>query len=241
MSIIIAIGGGEIRTGETFEIDSYIVEKCSKKSPHHLFIPTASGEPEGYIQTVQEVYGKKLGCNCDVLCLKDRNIDDCEIETKIKMADIIYVGGGDTKMMLDIWRKYGIQDLLVKASQKGTILSGLSAGSVCWFEYGVSDTESFGNTDGWNYSYINGLGLMRGCHSPHLNAREQEGKFIEFMKTHDKKVLGIEDNCALVLENNRYQIIRSDKSKNAYIVYGNNGKIEKEKVSENGDMDRIFC
>ena len=69
MKKIIAIGGGEIRGAETVKIDKDIMKLTNKKNPALLFIPTASGDSEGYYQTVQNYFGKKLGCKTSVLYL----------------------------------------------------------------------------------------------------------------------------------------------------------------------------
>ncbi len=66
---IVAIGGGELKHGETLPVDRAIVKLAKKKRPRALFIPTASGDALGYWETFQAVYGKKLGCQTDVLFL----------------------------------------------------------------------------------------------------------------------------------------------------------------------------
>jgi dipeptidase E len=58
-------------------------------------------------------------------------------------ADIIYVGGGNTLKMMTLRRKLGVDKALQQALKKDIILSGLSAGSICWFDYGNSDSRKF--------------------------------------------------------------------------------------------------
>ena len=78
MRKIVAIGGGEIgRPGfpiETLAIDKQIIASSGKKHPKLLFIPTASGDSEGYVQVVQKYFGKKLGCKVDTLYLVKQKI-----------------------------------------------------------------------------------------------------------------------------------------------------------------------
>ncbi|MFQ5621295.1 MAG: Type 1 glutamine amidotransferase-like domain-containing protein, partial [Candidatus Nanoarchaeia archaeon] len=108
MGKIVAIGGGEIKNFETLSIDRAITKLTGKKKPKALFIPTASGDAEGYWQTFQKVYGKRLGCRTDKLFLLREKPTNKEITKKIKWADLIYVGGGNTLRMLKIWRRKGV-------------------------------------------------------------------------------------------------------------------------------------
>lgn len=116
MSSIVAIGGGEIADGETRAIDDQIVASSDESAPTALFIPTASGD--GYCEAFREYYGEMLGCDTDVLRLVDTDLSMAEIESQIGDADLIYVGGGDTRFMLDVWRPSGIVDLLRQAGSK---------------------------------------------------------------------------------------------------------------------------
>ena len=68
------MGGGELGTYETLPFDKRIVELTNKKNPRALFIPTASGEPKGYIKTFNKVYGKRLGCKTEILYLLDKKL-----------------------------------------------------------------------------------------------------------------------------------------------------------------------
>ena len=134
MRKIIAIGGGEIgRPGvknETLGIDREIIKLSGKENPKLLFIPTASGDALGYIESAQNHFGKKLGCKIDSLELIIKKYSKKEISDKILNSDIIYVGGGNTLKMMKVWRKFGVDALLEKAMKKGIDLSGLSAGSL---------------------------------------------------------------------------------------------------------------
>ena len=140
MGRIVAIGGGEIRDGETLNIDKFIVSLSGKEKPSLLFIPTASHDVEGYIETVKKVYGE-LGCDVKILCLTKENIEEDDIRDIILKSDIIYVGGGNTEYMMKIWEKYSVDKYLKEAYKKNIVLSGLSAGSLCWFKAGFDDSE----------------------------------------------------------------------------------------------------
>jgi dipeptidase E len=236
--MLVLIGGGEIANKETLQIDRYIVESCGKELPNHLFIPTASGEPEGYVATVRKAY-ESLGCKCDSLCILNTGIAYDEIRQKIDWADLIYVGGGNTKFMINEWKKVGIDRLLLDALRTNKVIGGLSAGALCWFEYGISDSESFGNNADWNYSYVEGLGALRGCHCPHFDEREREDRFKRFLELNKRSFLAIENNCAVSIQKGKYKIVRSDRDKNAYIVTPTAHGIIKTKVEQTGAVDDL--
>jgi dipeptidase E len=147
--MIVAIGGGNIRTRATLPIDREIIRLAGKRNPKLLFIPTASSDSEEYWKHVQEYFGGFLKCRTDVLFLIKEHPSREEIRKKILSADIIYVGGGNTLLMMRVWRRLGVDRLLRSAYENGTVLSGISAGSICWFDSGHSDSMSFYNPRSW--------------------------------------------------------------------------------------------
>jgi dipeptidase E len=221
MGLIVAIGGGEIRLGETLAIDRAIVALAHKERPLALFLPTASGESQGYIDTFHEVYGEKLGCQAEALLLLSGDATQEEIRQKILSADIIYVGGGNTKKMMEVWREKRVDEYLREAYQRATILSGLSAGSICWFSQGFSDSEK---EDTRSYCVVNGLGLIDAIACPHYNER---GEFDDFMKSQTKPGIAIENNCAVVFRDGTFRIIKSDDSSHAYLLRSTPAGMEK--------------
>lgn len=174
MGKIIALGGGEIgrphENGgfypvETTSIDKEIIKQTGKSNPKLLFIPTASKDSEEYFQVVKKHFSE-LGCKVDVLYLIKDKFSKKQIEDKILSTDIIYVGGANTLKMMTLWRKIGVDNILKKAHKKGVVLSGLSAGSICWFNCGNSDSRKF--TSGSNKLIkVTGLGLIDALHCPH--------------------------------------------------------------------------
>ena len=182
MKKIVAIGGGDVRTNDTLKIDREIIKLSGKKRPKLLFIPTASSDNEQYWEIIDKHF-THLGCKTDVLFLIGRDIVKKEISVKIEKADIIYVGGGNTLKMMKLWRKLGVDEILKQAWKKGIVMCGLSAGSICWFDSGHSDSMSFYNPKKWKYINVKSLGLIKGIHCPHYNS-ETLGKKrkSEFMK-----------------------------------------------------------
>lgn len=233
---IIAIGGGEIgRPGtkvETLAIDKEIIKLSDKNNPRLLFIPTASSDSDGYCQNIEKHFGKKLGCQVDFLYLIKEKPSEKMIKEKISKADIIYVGGGNTLKMMNTWRRYGVDRLLVNAYEKGKVMSGLSAGSICWFKYGNSDSRKFKNSEA-SLIKVKGLGIIDALHCPHYDAeacRESDLKIM--MKKTSGVAIAIDNCCAIEIVDNSYRIIASKPTASAYKVYWKSGKYTKETIKK---------
>ena len=155
---IIAIGGGGFgRNPNHDKIEKYILKQSDKAKPNILFIPTASAEDKSYIVNYYACFSK-LKCSPSHLTFFQRTP---RLDNIINKADIIYVGGGNTKSMLAVWREWKLDKLLLKAYKKGKILCGVSAGAICWFEQGI--------TDSWasNLNTLDCLGFIDGMACPH--------------------------------------------------------------------------
>jgi dipeptidase E len=224
MAKIVAIGGGEIMNRETLSIDREIMKFSGKKKPRLLFIPTASRDAEGYVTNIQKYFDKELGCVVDVLFVTKNSPKKRFLEEKILGADIIYVGGGNTLFMMMRWRKLGIDRILRKALKKDVVLCGISAGSICWFNSGNSDSRKF-TSGSKKLIKVMGLGFIDAVHCPHYDVEKFRKKDLKRMMKKDKHVaIALENNCALQIHNDTYRIITSDENARAYKVYWDNGE-----------------
>ena len=231
---IIAIGGGEIKNHDTISIDKFIVNQTIKHKPKALFIPTASGDASGYCATFDEIYGRILGCRTDHLLLLRRKSDRELCRRKIEEADLIYVGGGNTLRMLKLWRRLGVDRLISDAGKKGTVLSGLSAGAICWHDWGHSDSQSFSGKNKWSYIKIRGLGLKKGIYCPHLDKEQRHKPFLEMVAKH--RILGIasDENAAIFYERTRAVCVTSDIKARVHIYIPDSNNISVHSY-QNGD------
>ena len=232
---IVAIGGGNIRTRGTAAIDREIIRLSHKKNPKLLFIPTASSDAEPYWEHIQRYFGGFLKCDTDVLFLIREQPSKEQIRRKISSADVIYVGGGNTLLMMRVWRRLGVDTLLRAAYEKGTVLSGISAGSICWFESGHSDSMSFYNPQDWNYINVKGLGIVKGIHCPHYNGMTRgvprRKDFRDMIRKIGGVGIAVENNCAIEFIDGRlYRVIRSKPSARAYKVYRAGGEVVAEQI-----------
>jgi dipeptidase E len=232
---IVAIGGGEIRTRGTAPIDREIIRLSKKKNPKLLFIPTASSDSERYWKHVQEYFGKFLKCKTDVLFLIKEKPSREKIRRKILSADIIYVGGGNTLQMMRFWRRLGVDRFLKAAYKNGTVLSGISAGAICWFDSGHSDSMSFYSPKRWKYINVRGLGLIKGIHCPHYNSMTRgiprRRHFRHMIRKSGGIGIAIENNCAIEFIDGRfYKVIASKNYSRAYRIYKAGGEVITEQI-----------
>lgn len=143
----------------------YVLGLTERSHPKILFLPTASGDDPGYLLTFyQQLAG--VECTLSHLALFARTVAD--LERLIRAQDVVMVGGGNTANMLAIWRLHGVEGALRKAYTDGTILTGWSAGCICWFEAGI--TDSFTPDLG---PLRDGVRLLKGSACPHYDSEER--------------------------------------------------------------------
>src|SRR3989338_3016035 len=241
---IVAIGGGDIRrVPGTLAIDKEIIRLAQKKRPKLLFIPTASSDSTEYWKHIEKYFGKRLRCKTDVLFLLRETITKKEIKEKILNAEIIYVGGGNTLAMIKCWRRLGVDQLLKTAWERGIVLCGISAGSICWFESGHSDSMSFYNPKKWKYINVRGLGFIKGIHCPHYDSSTQRVPRRKHFQNMISKIGGlgvaIENNCAIEFIDEQYRIITSKARAGAYRVYKKQGKVISERIEQKSELSPI--
>ncbi len=238
MTKLIAIGGGEIgRPGkpiETLAIDKEIIKQSGKKHPKLLFIGTATKDWEGYYETVEKYFGKKLGCKTDVLRVVKEKPSAKTIKEKILNTDIIYVGGGNTLFMIRKWKQLGIDKLLFQAYKKGIVMSGLSAGANCWFSYCTSDSRMLTDPTYKDYIRVKGLGWFNIIISPHhITEKKRRAGLIKQIGRHGGIGLALDDFVALEIIDSKFRIITSKPKAKAHKVYKQNGKIMYEEIKKN--------
>ncbi|HEY7220022.1 MAG TPA: peptidase E [Candidatus Binatia bacterium] len=161
---IIPIGGGGFyRDPENLELEKYIIRQSGAEQARVVFVPTASGEPDHYVASFYGAF-LKLGCRPSVLTFFKRTPD---LGSFLLDQDVIYVGGGNTKSLLALWRDWGVVEILREAWQSGVVLTGVSAGAICWFEQGLTDSFSDGLRP------LDCLGFLPGSCCPHYDGEAQ--------------------------------------------------------------------
>ena len=222
---IIAIGGGGFgRHPGVGTIEKYILQQSNKEKPNICFIPTATGDSDSYKVSYYSTLNK-LNCNPTHLDFFKRTPN---LEELIKKQDIIFVGGGNTKSMLSVWKEWGLDIILKKAYIEGTIMSGVSAGAICWFEKGI--------TDSWadKLNVMECLSFTRGNCCPHYDEEADRkpslSNFINENLLSD--CYAIDGGCALHVKNEEsYKAVSFMDGKNSFLVKKENGEIKEELLS----------
>lgn len=136
---IVAMGGGSFSAaGEISALELYALALTRKANPSICFLPTATGDAPTYIAKFYATFAKQR-CRPTHISFFERTPRLREI---LLSQDLIYVGGGNTKSMLAVWRDWQVPQILRRAWNSGIILTGVSAGAICWFDVGVTDSWS---------------------------------------------------------------------------------------------------
>jgi dipeptidase E len=195
-----------------------------------LFIGTASGDAEGYIEAMQTVF---TGLGCDevkALELTRKEYTAGELRSLFSWADIIYVGGGDTVFMRNEWKKHGVDVLLREVYEQDTaVLMGISAGAMCWFDCGCTDSELVEIKPGMKFGLAEELlGIYPQMFCPHYEDRVDD--FAELLKDKQRDGLAPESNVAFVEENGVVYFIKSEEKAKAYEFCYENGSYKKKEL-----------
>lgn len=137
--------------------------------------------------------------------------------------------------MMRLWRRLGIDTMLRQAYNNGTVLCGISAGSICWFDSGHSDSMSFYNPKRWKYINVKGLGLIAGLHCPHYNSRTRgvprRKDFRDMVRKTGQLGIAIENNCAVeFIDGKFYRVLTSKSYARAYRVYRNGRAVVAKRI-----------
>jgi len=160
---IVGFGGHEVGADAYRDLEDWLLGLTGKERPRLLFVPPAAAEDPLYVVRVFDAFGDRA----EVSHLEFFPWPPAELRDFVLGHDVVYVGGGNTANMLAIWREHGVDEIMREAWQAGVVLSGVSAGMICWFEGGV--TDSFGP----QLEAMECLGLIPGSACPHYDGEEK--------------------------------------------------------------------
>ena len=158
-------GGGFTMEPVGGALDELVLGLTPRPVPRICFLPTASGDPNEQIARFHAAFADRP-CEPTHLSLFRLGQHPVDLRTHLLEQDLIYVGGGSMRNMLAIWRAHGLDEILREAWEHGTVLAGLSAGAMCWFEGGI--TKSTGPPEP-----IAGLGLLPGSLTVHADGEPE--------------------------------------------------------------------
>jgi dipeptidase E len=222
MGTIIGMSGGNCQA-----IERFVVKLANKNEPKVLLVPTAANDAWQCMLGGYELFGKSFGCKVDFLPLSYGGLSDEDIRSKILSADIIYVGGGSAFNMMETWRQFKVDQYMKEAYDKDIILTGTSAGAICWFKYGNGDSNFTRENKLVKYRKVVGCGLVDTICYPHYYSGHDE-YFEKLMRFYDVPAIALEDNTAIFIKDDKYLIIKTEDNAKAYKFTNRNGIIMKK-------------
>jgi peptidase E len=222
---IVMGGGGFSMLPENLSLDRYILQQTQTTTPKICFISTASGDSDAYVTSFYRAYSK-LDCEPSHLPLFRRTP---EIRPLLLKQDVIYVGGGNTKSMLAVWRDWGLDLVLKEALENGILLSGISAGAICWFEQGVTDSYAE------NLEVLDCLGWLKGSCCPHYDGEPERRPSYHRMLAENRILPGFAiDDCAAIhfRRNEIHRVISAREGANVYRVRNVNGRVHEDVLQQ---------
>ena len=207
---IIAIGGGGFTHESDDTLDQFFLDQCSKKKIKLGFLATASKDDKEKINLFYKKFENK---NLELSHFNlTQKIDG--FSSWILNKDIIYVGGGNTSFMLDIWRKNSLDKIFKKAYENGIVLAGVSAGAGCWFDWILSDSVGPG------LKPLKGISLISGSCTPHSSEEKRINQFELNIKNGELPPgLAIDDGVAvLFIDGKPSEVYSSRKNHKAYFI-----------------------
>jgi peptidase E len=203
---IVALGGGAFEPAN-LALNAYILTRARRRTPSVCFIPTASGDSDSSIAKFYATFAS-LRCRPRHVTLFTRTPDLASI---LPDQDVIFVGGGNTKSMLAAWREWQVPQILRRAWQSGAVLAGVSAGAICWFRTGI--------TDSWagRLATLRCLGWLPGVCCPHYDGEADRRPAVHRLVTtrEVRAVLALDDGVGAYFEGCRLVRVLSARPKAA--------------------------
>ena len=242
MATVVALGGAEIRDvlpdGTLNPVASekthiQILARTRKKHPKVLYIPTATEDSGDRIASFRQYYLGLGAAEVEALRLINENPSRATIRKKIFNSDLIYVNGGNTYRMLKIWKRYGVDAMLRTAHRRGVVMSGYSAGAICWFKYGCSD--SFEKKKPFKLA---AMGMFHAVLCPHYDTEPVRRPALKniMRRTPELVAIALDENAAIEIVGDRYRILTTTPTAKARRTFWKNGKYVIETIQSVGQF-----
>ncbi len=207
---IISIGGGGFTHQLDENLDQFVIDQSKKMNNKMGFLATASRDDKKKISLFYKRF-KNTESELSHFNLTS-NVDG--FSEWILNKDIVYIGGGNTVFMLEVWRKNKLEHIFKDAYEKGIILSGISAGAVCWFDWILSDSVGPG------FNLLRGINLISGSCTPHSSNIERINQFESDIKNNKlPNGIAIDDGVAVVFVDGKpTEVYSSRKNHTAYFI-----------------------
>lgn len=216
-------GGGFLEEPENPLLDTYFFSLAGAKVPKVCFVPTASGDA---LSAIDKFYLNMKKHNVEASHLSLFKPPQGSLRDFVMDKDVFYVGGGNTRNLMVLWKEWGLDRLLKEAYQAGKVVGGISAGSLCWYEYGVTDSVT---------GQLNKLactGVLKGSNCPHYDVEvERRPAFHRLVLEGMPGGIACDNSVAAVFENEKFvEFVSSVPTANGYFVSKVDDKIEEKLV-----------
>ncbi len=221
---IIAIGDNGFRKDPSIHgLNRFILSRTQKPQPRICVIPTASGDQESYVDDFFKVF-QSYDCRLSQLSLFRGETE--HIEDLILSQDILYITGGNTRNLLTLWKDWGVDHFIRKAYENGTVLAGGSAGSLCWFSEGITDSIP------GRFSALKCLGFLKESNCPHYDEEGRRPSYHHHILMGDvPSGYAAENGVALHFIDEQFvEAVSAYSEKNAYFVERRNGSPKEMKI-----------
>lgn len=218
----IFVFGGDIN----LKFVQYVTDLTNKTDPKIIYIPTASADNEKNIEYWKTICAK-IGINPFILKVwVSSSAANKSFEDILLNADAIVVGGGNTLNMLGIWKAQGIDTILHKALKQGIILAGGSAGSICWFRNGISDSRPV------NLSMVTGLGYLPYSNCPHYSDQNKRDLYHQMILNNNiEPGYACDDLAGILFKNGKaIEFVSQSDKHNSYYISLKKGIIQSKKI-----------
>ena len=210
-------GGGFSMEPDNPVLDQYVLAQARKRTPSVCFLATASGDADGYIAKFYAAFSAHR-CRPTHVSLFGRTPD---LKQALLTQDVIYVGGGNTRSMLATWREWDLPRLLRRAWSTGTVLAGVSAGAMCWFTTGVTDSRAD------RLAALPCLGFLSGTCCPHFDGEPERRPALHRLVAARvvTQALALDDGAAAhFVDRQLSQVVTSRPNAGAYHVRRNGSR-----------------
>ena len=203
--------GGKGKDSNLNHIENEIIKMTNKKNPLILYCPYATKDIE---KSINKFHILMKNLECEIINLTFDNIND--FDSLLNKADILYVGGGVSDDLVDIFKKYNLDKVLYKYLDSNKIYAGSSAGAMLYTKVAMGDKDMFSdNFHNYNYKMVDCLGILNISICPHYQ-NEDLIFYNDVIKEYSLDSFGIEEDTAVIIDDNKYGCLKDDKKRSVY-------------------------